>query len=193
MKKVQYSIITTIILAFGITNNLLAQEKTQQEINKEIVRNFYEDLWFSDNTEAYRSYVADTYVVHDIGDRKGVTEQAIEQKKIADFFWQNGEFKCQFDYQVAEGDLVVTRWNADFNPETLLGWLAIGDGSIPIINVFRMKDGKIVEIWNHRHDIDTPQTRKFALQGLLIGLLIAAIPTILYIRLRRKTKQLQIN
>ena len=44
------------------------------------------------------------------GDRKGVTEPAIEQKNIADFFWANGDLSGVIDYQIAEGDLVATRW-----------------------------------------------------------------------------------
>lgn len=166
--------------------------KDVQERNKEIARNFYQDLWFTNNTEKYVDYVAEQYVVHDIGDRKGVTEPAIEQKNVADFFWENGSWDAKFNYQIAEGDLVATRWEASYKPETFLGRLAIGEGTIPIINVFRFNsEGKIVEIWNHRHDIDTPQTLRFTLKGLLIGLLIALIPTVIAFRLKRKLKRLQ--
>jgi hypothetical protein len=28
-------------------------------------------------------------------------------------------------------------------------------GDLPIIDVFRLSDGKILEIWNHQHDTDT--------------------------------------
>src|SRR5690554_6043443 len=84
----------------------------QIETNKEIARNFYQDLWFSNHTNKYIQYVADEYVVHDIWDRKGVTEPAIEQKYIADFFWKNGDLQGKIDYQIAEGDLVATRWTA---------------------------------------------------------------------------------
>ena len=59
---------------------------------------------------------------------------------------------------------------------------------LAIINVFRIEDGKIVEIWNHRHDIETNQTYRFVFTGLLIGLLIALIPTIIAFRLKRKIK-----
>ena len=52
--------------------------------NKRLARAFYDDLWFNNNTDNYSEYVADTYVVHDIGDRKNVTEPAVEQKHIAD-------------------------------------------------------------------------------------------------------------
>lgn len=161
----------------------------QEEINKEIARNFYQDLWFTNNTENYSKYVADTYVVHDIGeDRNGATEPAITQKEIADMFWSNGTWDSKIDYQIADGDLVATRWQANYSPTTLLGRVFFGEGNIPIINVFRIENGKIVEIWNHRHDIATNQTLKFTFQGLLIGLLIALIPTILAFRLNKKLK-----
>lgn len=93
------------------------------------------------------------------------------------------------DFQIAEGDLVATRWTWQFKPTTLLGRVIKGRDEIPIINVFRFKDGKIVELWNHRHDIDSGMTIRFTLKGLLIGLLIAVIPLIWAISLRRPLRQ----
>ena len=186
----------TLILCLSITT-IDAQETTinkssQLETNKEIARNFYQDLWFTNNTDKYDQYVADQYVVHDIGDRKGKTEDAIEQKHIADFFWKHGNMECEFDYQIAEGDLVATRWTAkDYKAKTLFGRIALDPGKpISIINVFRIKDGKIVEFWNHRHDIDTPQTLQFTLRGFLLGILLSIIPAIWALRLRNKIKVL---
>jgi len=159
--------------------------KSQIETNKEIARGFYQDLWFTNNTGKYEDYVAHEYVVHDIFERKGVIEPAIEQKNIADMFWENGELHGEIDFQIAEGDLVATRLHVSLKPSTLFGRV-LGMDKIAIINVFRISDGKIVEIWNHRHDIETNQTIRFVIKGLLIGLLIALIPTIIAIRLRRK-------
>ncbi len=156
--------------------------------NKQIARAFYQDLWFSRNTDRYANYVAETYVVHDVGDRKGVTEPAVEQKNIADFFWQNGELSGQIDFQIAEGDLVATRWRARLEPSTFLGRFLMGEGDLPIINVFRIRDGKIVEIWNHRHDIDTGQNIRFKAQGFGFGFLFALIPIGYVIVLRRRLK-----
>ena len=175
--------VTTVINAFSQRDSLL--RKNQLTINKEIARNFYRDLWLTNNTDKYINYVADQYVVHDIWDRKAVTEPAIEQKHIADMFWNKGELSGKIDYQVAEGDLVATRWHATLKPNTFMGKI-YGMEELAIINVFRIKDGKIVEIWNHRHDIETNQTLKFTFKGLIIGLLIALIPTIIALRLRRK-------
>ena len=66
-------------------------------------------------------------------------------------------------------------------------------GKISIINVVRIKNGKIVEFWNHRHDIDTPQTMKFTFKGLLIGLFIALIPTFFAFRFKRQLKRTKAN
>ncbi len=173
---------------FSQNENLVIDN--QINTNKKIALNFYRDLWFSNNTDNYKAYVAKEYVVHDIFNRKGVTEPAIEQKNIADMFWENGELKGKIDYQIAEGDLVATRWNASFKPNTLFGKV-LGMEKLAIINVFRIKDGKIVEIWNHRHDIETNQTLKFVLKGFVFGLLVALIPTIIAFRLRRKLKAIR--
>ena len=126
------------------------------ERNKETARQFYGDLWFSNRTENYADYVADTYVVHDIGPAKGVTEPAIRQKEIADIFHGFGDLTGTIDYQIAEGDKVATRWFVKLDPTEALGMTPV-DG-VAIINVFRFNDdGKIVEIWNHRHDVELPR------------------------------------
>ena len=183
MRTIHMSLVISLM-----TISSFSQDQTK--INKEIARNFYQDLWFTNNTNSYKKYVADQYIVHDIGDRKGVTEPAVEQKNIADFFWKNGEFDCKIDYQIAEGDLVATRWTGSFKGKTLFGRIALENKKpISIINVFRIKNGKIVELWNHRHDIDTPQTLKFTLKGFFIGLLIALIPTFFVFRLKKKLRR----
>lgn len=93
----------------------------QIEANKQIVMKFYNDLWATNNTDKYAETVAERYVVHDIGERKNVTEPAIQQKMIADFFWDNGDMEFILDYQIAERDLVMTRWSAAYTPHTLFG------------------------------------------------------------------------
>lgn len=144
-----------------------------EEHNKAIARSFYNDLWFSDNTDRYNEYVAEEYVVHDIGDQKELTEPAIKQKNIADFLHSQGEMTGSIDYQIAEGDLVATRWQWKMEPTSLLFRIMGGNKQIPIINVMRFKKGKIVEIWNHRHDIDAIHGNIPFVKGLGIGLLFA--------------------
>src|SRR5688572_9693 len=144
-----------------------------EEQNKALARRFYEQVWFSRNMSAVDELFAPTYIAHDIGDRKNSMENAEEQKKIAEFFWQRGTMTGSIDYQIAEGDLVATRWQWHFRPD--VWWMKIlgGREQVPIINVFRFRDGKIVEIWNHRHDIDTMQANFIFVKGMLVGLIPA--------------------
>ena len=164
-----------------------------EERNKALALAFYKDLWFSPNTDRYEDYMADTYVIHDIGDEKGLTEPAITQMEIADFFWANGNMSGEIDYQIADGDLVATRWTWQYEPTTVLGRILKGRDNLPIINVFRFDQGKIVEIWNHRHDIDTGMSTRFTAKGFLYGILVAIFPLAWAISLRRRLKKLKSN
>ena len=202
---------SAMIIFFSITTPLAAQSSnseqnravgvrvatSQEQSNKALARQFYEQIWFSRNLSAVDDLVAPTYVVHDIGDRKGVTEPADEQKQIADFFWRNGEMTGRIDYQIAEGDLVATRWQWEFKPKTWWMKALGGQKQIPIINVFRFTDGKIVEIWNHRHDIDTAQGNILIIQGLIVGLIptfiLAVVTFLLWRKLRKQRKAIKME
>ncbi|MDJ0917035.1 MAG: ester cyclase [Woeseiaceae bacterium] len=162
-----------------------------EEQNKKLARGFYENLWFSNQTDRYTDYLADTYVIHDIGEDKGLTEPAITQREIADFFWANGNMSGEIDYQIADGEFVATRWRWQYEPTTVLGRILKGRDDLPIINVFRFEDGRIVEIWNHRHDIDSGMPLRFTLKGFFYGTLLALIPLAWAISLRRRLKRSQ--
>lgn len=161
-----------------------------EEANKALARRFYEQVWFSRNTGAVDGLVAPHYVVHDIGGRGGVQEPASEQTVVAERFWRSGSMGGRIDFQIAEGDLVATRWLWAYEPRTWRARLLMAGGrdSVPIINVFRFEDGRIAEIWNHRHDIEVGFAANFLrVQGFLAGvLLLAFIGLILRVRRHRR-------
>ena len=159
-----------------------------EERNKALARRFYEQVWFSRNMEAVDEIFAPTYIAHDTGDRKGITEPAEEQKNTAETFWNNGNMSGTIDFQIAEGDLVATRWQWDYEPTSWWMKLVAGRRPLPIINVFRFKDGKVVEIWNHRHDIDFFGRTLFA-AGLLVGLIPSLILSTFSFILWRKLRK----
>ena len=160
-----------------------------EEQNKALARRFYEEVWFKNNPAAVDELVAPTYIAHDTGNRKNSMEQAEEQKKIAAFFWERGSMTGTIDYQIAEGDLVATRWQWYFEPN--VWWMKVlgGKEHIPIINVFRFRDGKIVEVWNHRHDIDTGQANFIFVKGLIVGLIPSIALLVLAFLLWRKLRR----
>lgn len=161
-----------------------------EEQNKALARRFYEEVWFKNNPAVVDELVAATYIAHDTGDRKNSMEPASQQKEIAQFFWDRGTMTGTIDYQIAEGDLVATRWQWYFKPN--VWWMKVlgGDEHIPIINVFRIRDGKIVEIWNHRHDIDTGMGTWLFVKGLIVGLIPSIVMLVLlfvwWLRMRRQ-------
>ncbi len=179
-----------LLLLLASPSLLLAGEIEEQ--NKALVRRFYEEVWFKNNPAAVDEIFASTYIAHDIGDRKNSMEPADEQKKIAAFFWERGTMTGAIDYQIAEGDLVATRWQWYFEPNVWWMKLLGGEQHIPIINVVRVRDGKIVEIWNHRHDIDTFQANIIFLKGLVVGLLPAIALLIVAIMLWRKLRKARV-
>ena len=176
-----------VVLCLIQTASVFAGEIEEQ--NKALARRFYEEVWFKNNPAVVDELVAPTYIAHDIGDRKNSMEQANEQKEIAQFFWDRGSMTGSIDYQVAEGDLVVTRWQWHFKPT--VWWMKIlgGEEHIPIINVFRFRDGKIVEVWNHRHDIDTGMGNFIFVKGLVVGLIPAIALLVVVFLLWRKLRK----
>lgn len=164
-------------------------DSATEEKNKTLARKFYEKVWFSNNPEVVDEIFAPEYIVHDTGDVKGVTEPSKNQKDIAAFFWDNGAMSGSIDYQISECDLVATRWQWKYQPTTWWFKVLGGRDQIPIINVFRFKNGKIVEIWNHRHDIDTAQGNIPLVKGLFIGLIPSLILLIVSFILWRKVRR----
>lgn len=154
MNRVSILILATLLASTANADN------TNTEIrNKNLALEFYENLWFSNNTDKYGDYVADNYVIHDVGPNKGLVEPAAKQKDIADAFHSFGTLTGKIDYQIAEGDKVATRWFISLEPNEQalqMGMTPVND--VAIINVFRFNEaGKIVEIWNHRHDVELPR------------------------------------
>ena len=181
-----------LIVVFTLISSAEVFAGEIEEQNKALARRFYEEVWFKNNPAVVDEIVAPTYIAHDIGDRKNSMEQADEQKKIAQFFWDRGTMTGTIDYQIAEGELVATRWQWYFKPN--VWWMKVlgGEEHIPIINVFRIRDGKIVEVWNHRHDIDTGRGSFIFVKGLVVGLIPSVILLILLVimwrRLRKATR-----
>ncbi|HEX6123748.1 MAG TPA: nuclear transport factor 2 family protein [Pyrinomonadaceae bacterium] len=178
-----------ILIALLLSATTLAYAGEVEEQNKALARRFYEEVWFKNNPAVVDELVAPTYIAHDTGDRKNSMEPAEEQKKIAQFFWDRGTMAGTIDYQIAEGDLVATRWQWYFKPN--VWWMKIlgGDEHIPIINVFRIRDGKIVEVWNHRHDIDTGQANFVFVKGLVFGLIPSLAFLVIAFMLWRKLRR----
>ena len=129
------------------------------EQNKALIRRFYDEVWNKGNLDVAAEVFTEDYVRHDL--RPGTALLGPEgQKRIAaDFRAAFPDLHMTVDFMLAEGDLVAARWT---NEGTNTGpWGGVPPTGKHIrfcgVNIFRIANGKVVEIWNHRDDLGVMQ------------------------------------
>lgn len=108
-----------------------------QEKNKEIVLAFYKEAHFDGDVDgAIARYVGDTYVQHTAGAEDGVEGL----RKYINFFLETfPNAKGDIRRVLADGDLVAVHAH----------WVnLVGKNGDVGIDLFRVKDGKLVEHWD---------------------------------------------
>jgi len=131
-----------------------------EEANKAAARRYYEQAWIGGNPEAARDLFAPKYRAFDPRGRMGVEEDAETQVSIArQWCVVHGDCsKSEILYQVAEGDKVATYWVFRQKQKRMLQAMLAGVlGRDPlerrIVNIFRFKDGRVIETYNQRDDL----------------------------------------
>jgi steroid delta-isomerase-like uncharacterized protein len=125
------------------------------EENKALVRRFYEEVWDQGNTDFAYDVFAEDYVRHDLRPTAALPGPGGQKKIADDFHAAFPDLAFTVDLIVGEEEFVVGRWTAS---GTHLGpWGGLEPtgrrATFSAVNVFRLKDGKVVEIWNHRDDL----------------------------------------
>jgi steroid delta-isomerase-like uncharacterized protein len=129
------------------------------EENKELVRRFYEEVWNRGNVDMAKEVFADDYVRHDLRPTEAKPGGAGQAKIAADFRRAFPDLNFRVDLMVAEGDTVAARWTAEGTHSGPWGGLAPTGNRARFsgVNFFRIRDGKVAEIWNHRDDLGLMQ------------------------------------
>jgi steroid delta-isomerase-like uncharacterized protein len=127
---------------------------TQTDANKEIVRAFIDGLFTDGDLGAVDTYLARDFINHDppfgaSADREGMRSAAAMLR--AGF----PDWHSELHQLVAEGDIVVERFTASGTHRAeVMGVAATGRTvSLPGINIFRLRDGQIVERWGRLDDL----------------------------------------
>jgi steroid delta-isomerase-like uncharacterized protein len=125
------------------------------EENKALIRRFYEEVWNKGNVAVIDDIFAPDYIRHDL--RPGTPPSGPEgQKAIARLFRAAfPDVQMTLNLLIAEGDLVVGRWTTQ---GTHTGeWAGVPPtgqrATFAGVNIFRIANGKVVELWNHRDDL----------------------------------------
>ena len=129
------------------------------EENKALVRRFYEEVWNRGNVAVATEVFADDYVRHDLRPTAAEPGGAGQAKIAGDFRRAFPDLAFRVDLLMAEGDLVAARWTAEGTHRGPWGALEPSGKRARFsgVNFFRIRDGKVAEIWNHRDDLGLMQ------------------------------------
>ncbi|HDR5276233.1 nuclear transport factor 2 family protein [Bacillus thuringiensis] len=154
--KLEKSLIITIISVFilGVVSTLVYQASTSnnkgnsiksenvasvsKEVkeNKKMVVDFYNEVFNKHNIDIIPKYVGEEYKQHNPFVADG-------RKAFMDFFKEdfvkNPNSSAEIKRVVAEGDTVALHVHSRTNSQ---------DKGVAIVDIFRIKDGKIVEHWD---------------------------------------------
>ncbi len=142
MKKFAMAAIT--FGALIMSNGVMAATNTpsMQEQNKKIVMDFYQ-LAFNQHkpTEAATKFIGSSYTQHNPHVPNGA---AAFYQYFEEYFRQNPQSHVVIYHAIADGDLVALHLNSKLNNQ---------DPGKAIVDIFRLKEGKIVEHFDVIQDV----------------------------------------
>lgn len=118
------------------------------EENKALMRRFYAELFDEKNIGAIDDYLADSFVDHDPGpEQKPGTNGVKESLQV--YLRALPDLQLDVDFQVAEGDLVVSRLTmSGTQTGDFPGLPATGRAvKFTVMDAARIVNGKIVDSW----------------------------------------------
>jgi steroid delta-isomerase-like uncharacterized protein len=119
------------------------------EENKALVRRAIMAIWKAHDLDAIDEYYAEDYVNHSAppGSVPGLEGEKASARTMFNAF---SDAEITIDNQIAEGDLVVTRWSAEnTHSGEFMGIPPTGKRlSLTGIAIDRIANGKIVESWS---------------------------------------------
>ena len=155
------ALLSSAIIVAGLTGFMpapAAQEAVSAvEQNKQTARRWSEELWSRGNLAVADEIIAPDYERHDPGDPFPARGPQDVKRIVSMLREMLPDFQIQVEAMVAEGDMVVSRYTA--TATDTVGYMGLPPTGKRIrtaaIQIFRFKDGKIVESWAARDDLGT--------------------------------------
>ncbi|MEU4191587.1 ester cyclase [Kribbella sp. NPDC026611] len=124
------------------------------ESNKTVVHEFIDGLFTKGDLGAVDTYLAEDFINHDPPFGAGADREGM---RTAGRMFRSGfpDWHSEQHALIAEGDLVVERFTASGTQRAeVMGVPATGkEVSLPGINIFRVRDGLIVERWGRLDEL----------------------------------------
>ena len=123
--------------------------------NKALVRAFYERVWDQGDVAFALEVFHDDYVRHDLRPSQAEGGAAGQVRVASDFRRAFPDLRYTVDLLLGDEDLVAARWTASGTHTGQWGQVAPTGkrATFSGVNIFRFRDGKVAEIWNHRDDL----------------------------------------
>ena len=127
--------------------------------NKAVVQRFYDEVWDRGNVDFAHEVFHDDYIRHDLRPSQAAPGAAGMAAIAAGFRAAFPDARWHVDLMLAEGDFVAARWTAT---GTFTGpWGTVEPtgkrAEFSGVNLYRFREGKVAEIWNHRDDLGLMQ------------------------------------
>ena len=142
-------LVALFVVLTGCQDQETSQLRDQQLLeakNKEFIQSYTEDFWNTHNIEAFDKYYAADFVVHFAnGDQNREQAKGLYQAYFAAF----PDLHITTDDLVAEGDKVTKVWTAKCTHTGEFMGIPATNNKLAVkgIEVFRLADGKIAELW----------------------------------------------
>ena len=128
---------------------------TTTEMNKTTVTEFIQALFTKGELDAVDKYLAEDFVNHDppfgaTADREGMRSAGALFRSVFP------DWHSDLQLLVAEGDIVVEQFTATgtHTGAPIMGVAPSGETvTLPGVNIFRLRDGQIVERWGRLDDL----------------------------------------
>ena len=117
--------------------------------NKALVRRFFEEIWNNKNIDVADQLIADDHINHDPASPMEVRGPDGFKQLARMYIAAHPDLRFTIEDQIAEGDMVVTRWTASGTQQgPLMGLPPTGKhATVSGIQTDRIAGGKLQESW----------------------------------------------
>ena len=123
--------------------------------NKELILQFYEEVWGEGNLEFSREVFHEDYIRHDLRPGDAVAGAAGQMQIAGDFRRAFSDLEIKIDLVFGDDEYIAVRWTMEGTHSA--AWRNIQPtnkkATFSGVNLFRFEKGKVMEIWNHRDDL----------------------------------------
>ncbi|MBB4662016.1 ester cyclase [Conexibacter arvalis] len=118
---------------------------------KQLVREYVERVWNGGELAAVDELVAEDYAAHDPVDSEPVRGREMLKETVANYRRAFPDLVNTIHEQIAEGDLVATRWSSTGTHQgPAFGLEATGNRrDVTGIMIIRLDDGRVAEEWHN--------------------------------------------